>query len=63
MTLSIRTPARLLQVDTQEVLAAGIAIIWGDPQEWGGIFDAQENVDNLRATIAKKPLSAQSEEL
>ena len=58
MTLSIRTPAKLLSATTDEVLAGGIAIIWGDPQVWGGIFDAQEQGDQLRAIIGKQPVTA-----
>ena len=58
MTLSIRTPAKLLNAETQAVLASGIAVVWGDPQDWGGIFDVQENEAQLRAALAEHALTA-----
>ena len=58
MTLTIRTPAKLFDAAKQELLASGIAVIWGDAQEWGGIFDAQDRAVELRAAVADQPLIA-----
>jgi hypothetical protein len=59
MTRTVRTPARLVDPQTQELLASGIAVIWGDDQEWGGIFEAPEHAATLRAAAATQPLVAQ----
>ena len=58
MTLSIRIPATLLRAATQAPLASGIAVIWADPEGWGGIFEATEQAETLRATVAAQPLAA-----
>jgi hypothetical protein len=63
MTLTARTPARLLQPETQALLASGIAVIWSDAQAWGGVFEAQEHVDELRAAVAGRPYTAQLQTL
>ncbi len=52
MTTTVRAKAQLLQNDTQEVLAEGIAVIWGDPDDWGGIFEVQEAADALTKALA-----------
>jgi hypothetical protein len=59
MTLALRTPAELLRPDSSERIASGIAIIWADPQQWGGIFDPLDNAEQLRAATAAQPLTAQ----
>jgi hypothetical protein len=59
MTLTIRALAQLCHPVTQDLLASGIAVIWNDLQEWGGIFEPQEHADELRAAVADQPLSAQ----
>jgi hypothetical protein len=62
MTLALRTPAELLRPDSSERIASGIAIIWADPQQWGGIFDPLDNAEQLRAahsrTAAHRPTEA-----
>ncbi|NTU83793.1 MAG: hypothetical protein HGA45_31210 [Chloroflexales bacterium] len=58
MTLSIRAPATLLSADAQTPLAGGIAVIWADPQGWGGVFEAQGPAEALREAAAAAPLSA-----
>ena len=63
MTLAVRTLARLFQPMTQDLLASGIAVIWNDLQEWGGIFEPQEYADELRAAVADQPLTARLETL
>jgi hypothetical protein len=61
MTLTIRTPAQLFQPVTQDLLASGIAVIWDDLQEWGGVFEPQEYADELRAAVASQSLTARLE--
>ena len=61
MTLTIRTPAQLFHAVTEELLASGIAVIWDDLHEWGGIFEPQEYGDELRAVVADQPLTARLE--
>ena len=61
MTLTIRTPAKLFDPETSEALASGIAVIWNEAGEWGGIFEAQERADELRAAAAERPLGARIE--
>lgn len=58
-TRTVRTPARLVDPQTQELLASGIAVIWGDDQEWGGIFESPEHAATLRDAAAAQPLLAQ----
>jgi hypothetical protein len=61
MTLTIRTLAQLFHPVTQDLLASGIAVIWNDLHEWGGIFEPQEYADELRADVAGQPLTAHIE--
>jgi hypothetical protein len=63
MTLTIRTLAQLFDPITQDLLASGIALIWNDLQEWGGIFEPHEYGDELRAAMADQPLTARLETL
>jgi hypothetical protein len=63
MTLVVRTLAQLFQPVTQDLLASGIAVIWNDLKEWGGIFEPQEYADELRAAVADQPLTARLETL
>ena len=63
MTLTIRTLAQLFNPVTQDLLASGIAVIWNDLREWGGIFEPQEYADELRAAVAGQPLTARLETL
>ncbi len=58
MTLTIRTPAKLFSVDSPALQVEGLAIIWSDPQAWGGIFEAQEKADELPAAIGAQPFTA-----
>ena len=58
MTLTVRTPAKLLDPETSEPLASGVAVIWNEAGEWGGIFEAQERAEELRAAVAEQPLAA-----
>jgi hypothetical protein len=48
---------------TQDLLASGIAVIWNDLEEWGGVFEAQEYADELRVDVAGQPLTARLETL
>jgi hypothetical protein len=63
MTLTIRARAQLFHPVTQDLLASGIAVIWNDLDEWGGIFEPQEYADELRAEAAGQPLTARLETL
>ena len=63
MTLTVRTLAQLFHPATQDLLASGIAVIWNDLQEWGGIFEPAEYADELRAAVAGQPLTARIETL
>lgn len=58
MTTTIRAKAKLLNIETQEFLADGIAVIWGDPDDWGGIFEVTDAADALESAIANQPLKA-----
>ncbi len=58
MTLSIRMPARLLPAEDDTPLATGIALLWADPDGWGGIFELAEPVEALREAVASAPLAA-----
>ena len=61
MTLTVRTPATLFDPATDEALASGVAVIWNEAGEWGGIFEAQERAEELRAAAAEQPLAARIE--
>jgi hypothetical protein len=63
MTLTIRTLAQLFHPATQDLLASGVAVIWNDLQEWGGIFEPHEYGDELRAAVADQPVTARLETL
>ena len=63
MTLTIRALAQLFDPVTQDLLASGLAVIWNDLQDWGGIFEPREFGDELRATVAGQPLLARIETL
>jgi hypothetical protein len=63
MTLAVRVLAQLFEPMTQDLLASGVAVIWNDLQEWGGIFEPQEHADELRASVADGPLIARLETL
>src|SRR6266496_3900489 len=63
MTLTVRTPAKLFHPETHAALASGVAVIWSDAREWGGIFEAQERAAELRAAVAGGPLTARLETL
>jgi hypothetical protein len=58
MTLSIRAPATLLGAETDEILAGGIAVIWADPEGWGGVFEAGAPAEALREAVAAAPVRA-----
>ena len=58
MTLTVRALAQLLHPVTQDLLASGIAVIWNDGREWGGVFEPHEDGDELRAAVASRPLTA-----
>ena len=61
MTLTVRALAQLFHPETQDLLASGIAVIWNDLQDWGGIFEPREYGDELRAAVADQPLTARLE--
>ena len=63
MTLTVRTLAQLYHPVTHDLLGSGIAVIWNDLREWGGIFEPREYGDELRAAVARQPLSARIETL
>jgi hypothetical protein len=63
MTLTVRTLAQLFHPTTQDLLASGIAVIWNDLREWGGIFEPHEYADELHAAVAGQPLDARLETL
>jgi len=58
MTTTVRAKAQLFQPDTDDLLADGIAVIWGDPDDWGGIFEVLDAADSLSAAVADQPLHA-----
>lgn len=58
MTISIRAPATLLDLDGATPLAEGIAVIWADRQGWGGIFEPQSGAEALREAAARQPVVA-----
>ncbi|MBK9712044.1 MAG: hypothetical protein IPO81_12095 [Kouleothrix sp.] len=63
MTLTVRTPAALFDLETHAPLASGVAVIWDDAQGWGGIFEAQERAAELRAAVAGQTLVAELQTL
>jgi hypothetical protein len=63
MTLAVRTLAQLFDPVTQDLLASGIAVIWNDLHEWGGIFEPHEYGDELRAALGDQSLTARLETL
>jgi|GEM_PF-1125969 len=58
MTTTIRAKAKLFQSETQDLLADGIAVIWGDPDDWGGIFEVADATDALKDALSNQPLTA-----
>lgn len=58
MTTTIRAKAQLFHSETGNLLADGIAVIWGDPEDWGGIFEVLDAADALTTAVADQPLRA-----